>query len=123
MQGSGRKQRFEMVIVNTPSQGSLAGFNPQGTSQARHHTTATSTIQTLVPLTIDDIICGRLRERIEATREVTIFLSSPFHGLEQERAGLVDFCGPDLIVLCEDHGVFLNFVDLRWGITPTMSEG
>lgn len=107
----------------TASRGALAGLNSQGLSQARNHATATSKIETHVPVKFDTRTCDRLKERIEKTREVTNFLSSLFHGLEEERAGLIDFCGPDLVALCETHGVSLNFVDLRWGITPTMSEG
>jgi len=64
----------------------------------------------------------RLSKRIKESREITVFLSSPFQGLLLERAGLVEQQGPSLVALCENKGVRLHFVDLRWGITRTMSE-
>jgi len=88
-------------------------FNLSGSSQARHHATATSKIKTHVPMKIDDNICDRLRERIKETRKVTIVWEADF----------VLQSTPDLVALCENHGVNLIFVDLRWSITPTISEG
>ena len=42
-----------------------------------------------VAMRFDQRMCDRLKKRIAHSREVTIFLSSPFEGLLEERAGLV----------------------------------
>ena len=59
----------------------------------------------------------RIRARVEASATVTVFLSSPFGGLEEERACFVEQYLPSLRTQCEDKGVALSLVDLRWGIT------
>jgi GTPase SAR1 family protein len=75
-----------------------------------------------VDLKPDGSLCSRLRRRIQESREVSIFLSSPFQGLHEERAGLLEQHGPDLIAMCERRGVTLTFIDLRWGITSAASK-
>jgi hypothetical protein len=75
-----------------------------------------------VDLKPDGSLCSRLRRRIQESREVSIFLSSPFQGLHEERAGLLEQHGPDLIAMYEGRGVTLTFIDLRWGITSAASK-
>jgi hypothetical protein len=53
-----------------------------------------------VGLKIDESMYVRLRKRIKESREITVFLSSPFQGLLEERAGLVEEQGPDLVAVC-----------------------
>jgi hypothetical protein len=63
-----------------------------------------------------------LRKRVSDHKQITVFLSSPFQGLLHERDGLVSSKGPILANMCESKGVTFNFVDLRWGISNTMSK-
>jgi hypothetical protein len=58
-----------------------------------------------------------LRARIARSQTVSVFLSSPFGGLEQERSIFVEQHLPRLRRQCEAVGVSLAVVDLRWGIT------
>lgn len=53
---------------------------------------------------------------------VTIFLSSPFDGCEEERARFMEFHSPVLTSLCASKGISLSIVDMRWGITKEMSD-
>eukprot|EP00658_Telonema_sp_P-2_P043212 TRINITY_DN31158_c0_g1_i1.p1 TRINITY_DN31158_c0_g1~~TRINITY_DN31158_c0_g1_i1.p1 ORF type:complete len:301 (+),score=85.84 TRINITY_DN31158_c0_g1_i1:113-1015(+) len=64
----------------------------------------------------------KLRDRVRQTRCFTVFLSSPFGGMELERADLVQRHLPSLKALAEARGVQLAVVDLRWGITAEQAN-
>lgn len=49
-------------------------------------------------------------------RELRIFLSSTFSDLHPEREALTAIAIPALEDLAANHGVYLNFIDLRWGL-------
>jgi actin len=55
-------------------------------------------------------------------RELRVFISSPFRDMVQERDLVVKHVIPRLRKLCSVRDVLLSVVDLRWGITDSMSE-
>ena len=55
-------------------------------------------------------------------REIRIFVSSTFHDMMPERDRLVKKVFPDLRKLCQERGVELTEVDLRWGVTEEQSQ-
>lgn len=55
----------------------------------------------------------RLRLKVEETQSVSVFLSSPFGGMEGERHAFIEQYLPMLKGLCEARGVFLKVCDLR----------
>jgi len=57
------------------------------------------------------------KEEIKGKRELRIFLSSPFGGMEEERELLMKRYVPLLRRRSAAVGVSLFVVDLRWGIT------
>ncbi len=57
----------------------------------------------------------RIQGRVEETKMLTIFLSSPFGGMEGEREVFVEKYVPVLRGVCEKNGVMLKLCDLRWG--------
>lgn len=52
------------------------------------------------------------------SQDLTIFLSSTFRDMQSDRDALVNDCLPRLRKMCQERGVNLSVVDLRWGITP-----
>ena len=64
----------------------------------------------------------KMRERVKDTGTITIFISSPFDGCEGERKFFMESCLSELISLCESRGVFLDVVDMRWGITDELGR-
>ncbi|EGD78860.1 hypothetical protein PTSG_01838 [Salpingoeca rosetta] len=99
------------------------GTVPRNTAAASDHTSvpvdgATGAVRDhCTELAGSSAMHAALRARVEATASVTVFLSSPFGGLEEERAFFVERYLPSLRTLCENKGVALSLVDLRWGIT------
>jgi nephrocystin-3 len=55
-------------------------------------------------------------------RSIDVFISSTFVDMKRERESLVVKVLPALRQRCQDVNVFVNFVDLRWGITSEQSE-
>jgi len=55
------------------------------------------------------------------SREIKIFLSSPFRDMQLERDWIVKWAIPKLRKLCSDRDVVLTYVDLRWGVTDIQS--
>ena len=52
------------------------------------------------------------------SQELTIFISSTFQDMQADRNALMAECMPKLRVECEERGIHLSVIDLRWGITP-----
>ena len=52
------------------------------------------------------------------SQELTIFLSSTFRDMQEDRDALIADCMPRLRKECDARGIKLNVIDLRWGITP-----
>ncbi|MEM3455836.1 MAG: DUF4062 domain-containing protein, partial [Candidatus Micrarchaeia archaeon] len=50
-------------------------------------------------------------------RTIHFFVSSTFRDLNDERNYLVNVTFPDLIRKARERGVYVTYVDLRWGIT------
>jgi nephrocystin-3 len=50
-------------------------------------------------------------------REVRIFISSTFRGMNNDRKALVDHVFPEISRRCKERGIGFTYVDLRWGIT------
>lgn len=73
------------------------------------------------PLLGNEPMRQALRDRLERTRNLKVFLSSPFGGLERERATFVEQFLPLLRAQCSAKGVTLSLVDLRWGITEAQA--
>eukprot|EP01127_Copromyxa_protea_P007759 TRINITY_DN1769_c0_g2_i1.p1 TRINITY_DN1769_c0_g2~~TRINITY_DN1769_c0_g2_i1.p1 ORF type:complete len:1372 (+),score=255.43 TRINITY_DN1769_c0_g2_i1:36-4151(+) len=55
-------------------------------------------------------------------RNVRIFVSSTFLDMQEERELLIRYTFPKLKKFCEERGLFLTQVDLRWGITEEDSN-
>lgn len=68
--------------------------------------------------------CGieALHERIRRTKTCTVFLSSVFNGMEQERTLMMEKYRSRLEEECAKCGVALVFVDMRLGITKAMGD-
>lgn len=56
------------------------------------------------------------------SREIRVFISSPFIDMQQERDVLVKKVIPKLRRLCMQRDVAFSYVDLRWGVTAQQSE-
>ena len=56
------------------------------------------------------------------TREIRLFISSPFIDMQNERDVLVKKVIPKLRRLCMQRDVAFSYVDLRWGVTAQQSE-
>ena len=56
------------------------------------------------------------------SREIRLFISSPFIDMQQERDVLVKKVIPKLRRLCMQRDVAFSYVDLRWGVTAHQSE-
>eukprot|EP01147_Barroeca_monosierra_P006346 gene6346-9273_t len=67
-------------------------------------------------------LLDRLRLKVEETQMVTVFLSSPFAGMEKERQLFIEQYLPILREMCDAHAVFLKVCDLRWGISAKQTE-
>jgi len=52
------------------------------------------------------------------SQELTIFLSSTFRDMQEDRDALIAECIPRLRKECNARGIKMNVIDLRWGITP-----
>ncbi|HAF62668.1 MAG TPA: hypothetical protein DCK95_10135, partial [Anaerolineaceae bacterium] len=52
------------------------------------------------------------------SQELTIFLSSTFRDMQEDRDALIADCMPRLRKECDARGIKMNVIDLRWGITP-----
>jgi nephrocystin-3 len=50
-------------------------------------------------------------------REVRVFISSTFQGMNNDRKTLVDHVFPEIRRRCSERGIGFTEVDLRWGIT------
>jgi nephrocystin-3 len=50
-------------------------------------------------------------------REVRVFISSTFQGMNNDRKALVDHVFPEIRRRCSERGIGFTEVDLRWGIT------
>jgi nephrocystin-3 len=50
-------------------------------------------------------------------REVRVFISSTFRGMNNDRKALVDHVFPEIRRRCSERGIGFTEVDLRWGIT------
>ncbi len=50
-------------------------------------------------------------------RAIRIFISSTFQDMQAEREELMKRVVPALVARCRERGVFLDVVDLRWGVT------
>jgi hypothetical protein len=61
------------------------------------------------------IALERTRKSIMNTGQVSVFLSSPFKGIEEERRVLARRELPRLQRMCEARGVHLRILDLRYG--------
>ena len=62
-----------------------------------------------------------LNEKVKE-REIRIFVSSTFKDMMSERDHLVKKVFPKLRKLCQERGVELTEVDLRWGVTEEQAE-
>jgi hypothetical protein len=49
-------------------------------------------------------------------REVRVFISSTFRGMNNDRKALVDHVFPEIRRRCAERGIGFTEVDLRWGI-------
>eukprot|EP00966_Prymnesium_polylepis_P173799 4020170-Prymnesium_polylepis.1 len=58
-----------------------------------------------------------VKREIEQKRSVTVFLSSTFNGMELERKTFMEKYAPLLETKCDQSGVGLRIIDLRWGVT------
>ncbi|KAL6069903.1 DUF4062 domain-containing protein [Balamuthia mandrillaris] len=56
------------------------------------------------------------------SRNVRVFVSSTFRDMTEERELLIKHAFPQLRKHCQERGVFLTIVDLRWGITSDQSQ-
>lgn len=56
-------------------------------------------------------------------RSVRVFLSSTFRDMNDERAVFLKRFAPSLRQQAVERGVFLTFVDLRWGVTVGQAQG
>ena len=65
---------------------------------------------------------ARVREKVKKTGQVSVFLSSPFKGLEAERNIFNRDWLPRLIRKAESKGVHFRALDLRWGISSEQRE-
>ncbi len=54
--------------------------------------------------------------QLTADREIRVFVSSTFRDMHDEREVLTKQIFPQLRKLCEERGVTLTEVDLRWGV-------
>ncbi|MGV8026987.1 MAG: right-handed parallel beta-helix repeat-containing protein [Anaerolineaceae bacterium] len=52
------------------------------------------------------------------SQELTIFLSSTFRDMQDDRDALIADCMPRLRKECDARGIKMTVIDLRWGITP-----
>eukprot|EP01125_Pyxidicula_operculata_P002218 TRINITY_DN12128_c0_g1_i1.p1 TRINITY_DN12128_c0_g1~~TRINITY_DN12128_c0_g1_i1.p1 ORF type:complete len:1329 (+),score=297.48 TRINITY_DN12128_c0_g1_i1:94-4080(+) len=55
------------------------------------------------------------------SREIRIFISSPFRDMQAERDWIVKWTIPKLRKICSERDVVLSYVDLRWGVTDVQS--
>ena len=56
----------------------------------------------------------KLASKMKKDGTVVVFFSSPFGGCEDERKVLLNKTYVKLSKLCENKGIFLSFIDLRW---------
>lgn len=70
---------------------------------------------------MEDIRLAGVFKEHPGSRQIRIFISSTFQDMKDEREELVKRVFPRLRRLCEDRGVTLHEVDLRWGITDEQS--
>jgi tetratricopeptide (TPR) repeat protein len=55
-------------------------------------------------------------------RVIRVFVSSTFHDMQAERDELVKYVFPRLRRICEQRGLSLTEVDLRWGLTDEQAK-
>jgi DNA replication protein DnaC len=67
-------------------------------------------------------IIHHLKERLADKRVITVFLSSPFDGMEQERSIFREEYATQLEEICARKGYMLKFCDMRFGITKEVGE-
>ena len=65
---------------------------------------------------------NNILEKVQREWRITVFLSSPFDGCEQERELFMQQFVPSLSSLCMERGVLLSVVDMRWGITQATEK-
>jgi len=63
----------------------------------------------------------KLAERLRRNESLTIFLSSPFNGAQDEHIAFMNTVLPSLSKLCASKNIHISVVDMRWGITDDMS--
>ena len=61
-------------------------------------------------------------QKLKNEMSLCIFLSSPFNGCEYERKLFMESKVPILESMCQEKGVYLSVIDMRFGITDTMSK-
>jgi tetratricopeptide (TPR) repeat protein len=62
------------------------------------------------------------RQEMLAARSVRVFISSTFRDMQAERDELVQRAFPALRACCQERGLDLVEVDLRWGVTEAQAE-
>ena len=112
--------QYDMVNSNISRQSKDSkalpiGFNPtslQWISSIRHYEKC---------FKINSLKLNYLAAKVKRTGNLCIFLSSPFDGYAEERERfMLKF--PTLSRLCQDKGVFLSVVDMRWGISDQLGK-
>lgn len=63
-----------------------------------------------------------VNDKSTKSRNVRVFFSSPFGGMEGERDCLTKKYFPELISICQKYGYDFIPIDLRWGITKEAAE-
>jgi len=63
-----------------------------------------------------------ITRKVKDSYSLQIFLSSPFDGCEQERKVFMENHFPVIFKKCQDKGIWLSIVDMRWGITDQMGK-
>ena len=94
---------------------SSIGFNPttlQWMSSIRHYENC---------FKINPAKLEFLTAKVERTGNLCIFLSSPFDGYAEERERFMQKF-PSLSRICQNKGIFLSVVDMRWGISDKLSH-
>ena len=70
----------------------------------------------------EEATLAHARKSIMNTGQVSVFLSSPFKGIEEERSLFARRELPRLQRKCEARGVHLRILDLRWGISNKQKD-
>ncbi|XP_014808284.1 PREDICTED: NACHT domain- and WD repeat-containing protein 1 [Calidris pugnax] len=75
------------------------------------------------PDTRRDLLCGKMVPLpFQPSSLVQIFISSVFADMAKERETLLEKAYPEVQAFCQKHGLMLEVIDLRWGVSELVDS-